>query len=55
MPSLADQIPNFIMKLCRERTIADTGSVGLGYTNDLLNLGRTYTRANTYAACGWIG
>lgn len=49
MAFLTDEITDLIVQLRRERTITDTRSVCLRYTDDLLDLGRSYARTDTYS------
>ncbi|MNI93336.1 hypothetical protein D3C73_1512700 [compost metagenome] len=55
MTGLTNIVTDGIIQFRRERTIANTGSIRLGNTNNLLNLGRTYTGTDADTACGRIG
>ncbi|MOA28232.1 hypothetical protein D3C78_1491580 [compost metagenome] len=51
MSSFTDEITDFIIKLRREWAITNTSSVRFSYPNDLIDLGRAYTRTDTDTAC----
>ncbi|MNI28131.1 hypothetical protein D3C73_818970 [compost metagenome] len=55
MSSLTDIVADRIIQFRRERAIANAGSIRLGYTNNLLNLGWTYTGTDADSACRRIG